>query len=178
MTAFMYAVEAHQGQTRKGFTCDFIAHPLAVAANVMEWTGAPLGSDVVNAAFLHDTVEDTMVTLEDLIAQFGFHTAYIVACVTHDPKLSGRPKREKYIETILASEGDGPCIVSAADKLDNLRSIRHNQFVGTAQEFRDNMWFYADLIDVYKWRLDDKYKPFIDMVQIEYHHVQWMYDHG
>lgn len=176
MKSLNFAINAHAGQTRKGFPAPFIAHPLAVAAIVMEFTGNDFGSDVVDAAILHDVVEDTIFTSEDIVRLFGHHVAGIVAAVTHDPELTGRPKREKYIHRVQNTLFIGGVIVSAADKLDNLRSIMHNQIVGTAEEFRSNMWFYDELIAVYRNRLPRHgLEPLVLTVESAYREVMRVY---
>ena len=66
--AIEFAVQAHAGQYRKGRRVPYIFHPIATA-----WTLVELGcdEDLLAAAVLHDTVEDTHVTLEDLRGEFG-----------------------------------------------------------------------------------------------------------
>ncbi len=174
--ALTIAIKAHAGQERKGFPAPFIAHPLAVAAIVMEYTGNDLGSEIVDAALLHDTIEDTDVTEEHITRLFGPHVAGIVAAVTHDPELSGRPKREKYLTSMRETLFVGAIIVSAADKLDNLRSIQHNQVVGTAAEFKNNMWFYEELIPIYRKRLPLYLGPLCHAVESTYYEVMRGYE--
>ena len=152
MEAIVFAELAHGTQTRKGFNAPFITHPIAVAAIVMEYTGKTLGSDIVTAALLHDVVEDTEYTNEDIAERYGSFVAAIVANVTHVPTLKGKEKREAYIRAIRETVLYEAVIVSCADKLDNLRSIRHQQLIDMdgAREFKNGMWFYDRLLPIYQ----------------------------
>ena len=74
--AIVFATRAHQGTERRGKGFPYIVHPLEAMAIVATITNAP---DLLAAAVLHDTVEDTDVTLDDLKQEFGEHIANLVA---------------------------------------------------------------------------------------------------
>ena len=82
--AFEFAQEAHKGQMRKS-GAPYIVHPLAVARIVAE--ELQLGTNAVIAAFLHDVVEDTPYTIEDVKARCGADVAFLVRVVTKQDKL-------------------------------------------------------------------------------------------
>lgn len=77
--AFEFARKAHEGQMRKS-GAPFIGHPVAVAMIVAEELG--LGANPVIAAFLHDVVEDTGYTIDDIRQRFGDDVAFLVSVVT------------------------------------------------------------------------------------------------
>jgi (p)ppGpp synthase/HD superfamily hydrolase len=113
------AVRAHQGQTRKDGDLPYISHPCMVALILMRH-GFP--DTVIAAALLHDTVEDTPVTPEDLLREFGEEVAAIVASVTNDDALSWEEKKKKYIETVRAGSIAAKA-VATADKIHNAESL-------------------------------------------------------
>ena len=81
--AYLLAKEAHKDQRRKSGE-PYIMHPLAVARIVAEELG--LGADPIIAAFLHDVVEDTLYTIEDIRERFGDDVAFLVNVVTKKKK--------------------------------------------------------------------------------------------
>ena len=84
--AYAFAAEAHKDQKRKSGE-PYIIHPIAVARIVAE--EFELGANPVIAAFLHDVVEDTPVTIDDIRRRFGDDVAFLVGVVT-------KKKKEKY----------------------------------------------------------------------------------
>ena len=90
--ALIFAAKAHHGKYRKGSGLPYIVHPIAVAALAHE-RGWP--EHVVVACLLHDTVEDTATTIEDVRAEFGEKVARIVAALTRDDD------NETYAELII-----------------------------------------------------------------------------
>ena len=92
MTAFeqaiIFAVRAHEGQRRRGESTPYIIHPMEVAAICASMTS---DEDVLAAAVLHDTVEDTNATLEQIEAQFGARVARLVAAETENKRANLPP---------------------------------------------------------------------------------------
>ena len=121
--AYELAAEAHKEQKRKTGE-PYITHPIAVARIVAE--ELELGANPVMAAFLHDVVEDTKYTIEDIRERFGEDVAFLVGVVT-------KQKKEKYDKSkqvdnyrqILASvQYDVRAIlVKLADRLHNMRTL-------------------------------------------------------
>jgi (p)ppGpp synthase/HD superfamily hydrolase len=122
--ALQFAARAHAAvrQARKGTRFPYVVHPIRVA-DIVDRYG--YGSDVVVAAFLHDTIEDTEVTAADVDAVFGTRVRELVEAVSEPDKAARwRVRKER---TIAALErGDDPDVLAltAADKLDNVRSTR------------------------------------------------------
>ena len=120
-----FAARAHAGQLRKDADrIPFVAHPLAVGA-LLASAGAE--EEVVAAGFLHDTVEDTPTTPEDLKREFGERVARLVQLVTH-PLAPGpdtfQNRRRAYLQQIVDGKSRGAWLVATADKTHNLFSMR------------------------------------------------------
>ena len=120
-----FAARYHAEQTRKLGGAPYIVHLYDAAANAALMTA---DEDVLAAAMLHDTLEDTAATAELLQAEFGENTARIVLWCSED-KMHGRDKAETWQERkVMAIERmkDAPAeakIVLLADKLSNIRAI-------------------------------------------------------
>jgi guanosine-3',5'-bis(diphosphate) 3'-pyrophosphohydrolase len=123
--ALRWAALAHDGQVRKSSTVPYIEHPLAVAM-ILDRAGFP--EDVVIAGLLHDVVEDTEATLDDVRSRFGDSVAEIVeGCseVKLDAQGIKRPwadRKRDHLAT-LASASTATRAVVLADKLHNLAAI-------------------------------------------------------
>ena len=126
--AIVYAVQKHRDGLRKGTKTPYIVHPLEVMLILQQ-----MGADVhlLAAGLLHDTVEDTDATLEDISKKFGQDVAGLVASHTEDDKshytkeqeiASWRARKEKAL-THLAAAGKREKMLVLADKLANMRAI-------------------------------------------------------
>jgi len=135
----MYAYQVHSGQRRKGTGIPYIAHILGVAAIALEY-GAD--EDEAIGALLHDAAEDGggEATLAEIRARFGDSVGDIVlGCsdsLVEDPedKLPWRERKENYLAH-LEHANASVCLVSAADKLHNVRSI-----IRDYREHGDEVW--------------------------------------
>ena len=120
--AIEFAAEAHDGQMRKSTSVPYISHPFAVAA-MLQNQGCE--EHVIIAGLLHDTVEDTRVTIDDIRHEFGARVADIVNIVTEPNKSIPWKERKRYmIDTIKSANSDAKCVI-CADKLHNLMSMMH-----------------------------------------------------
>ncbi|MBI3695772.1 MAG: HD domain-containing protein [Acidobacteria bacterium] len=156
--ALVYAAGLHADQKRKGTGIPYVAHLLAVAGIVLSH-GAT--EDEAIAALLHDAIEDQGgdATRRQILARFGPVVAEIVEGCTdtdQDPKPPWRPRKEAYIAHVRhASPSER--LVSAADKLDNARSIlRDYRAVGEAVWRRftggreGTLWYYRALVKAFR----------------------------
>ena len=153
--ALIYTTEIHELQRRKGTNIPYIAHLLAVASLVLEDGG---DEDEAIAALLHDAIEDTAVTFDDVAARFGAKVAAIVqGCSDTDvmPKPPWRARKDAY----LAHLADAPrevVRVSLADKVHNARSVLFDyRLMGDELWTRfnpdaDQLWYYRSLVDVFR----------------------------
>lgn len=113
------AARAHEGQMRKEAPTPYIAHPRAVAEILKRHS---FSDTVVAAALVHDVVEDTNVSLDDLRRELGEEVARLVAPVTHDDSLSWEDKKSQYIEAVRAAPDEVKAIATA-DKIHNAQSF-------------------------------------------------------
>src|SRR5262245_66222943 len=84
--AAAFAARAHDAQTRKDQKTPYFAHPARVALTIASVFGFD-DQEILAAAFLHDTIEDTDVDYDDIESQFGRNTAQYVAAMTKDMRL-------------------------------------------------------------------------------------------
>jgi (p)ppGpp synthase/HD superfamily hydrolase len=134
--ALVFATRKHAGQHRKGTTVPYVAHLLSVAALVLEAGG---DEDLAIAALLHDVVEDCggAPMLKEIRRRFGKRVAHVVDGCTDtdlDPKPPWRQRKEDYVAHLRTADADTR-LVSAADKLHNVRSI-----VAAYREIGDRVW--------------------------------------
>lgn len=135
--ALLFAIEAHSGMKRKSGE-PYILHPIEVALIASKLTS---DEEVISAAVLHDTVEDTDTTPDDILRNFGERVAYLVALETEN-KRDGIPKRETWqirkeesLEELKGAADPGVRVVWLADKLSNMRSF-HKMYL----EKGDSLW--------------------------------------
>jgi guanosine-3',5'-bis(diphosphate) 3'-pyrophosphohydrolase len=122
LRAAAFAAEKHRHQRRKDAEgSPFINHPLAVAT-VLAVEGGVTDEAVLVAALLHDTVEDTETTFEELEATFGTTVRCLVAEVTDDTSLVKRARKQLQIEHAPGSS-DAAKQLKIADKICNVRDI-------------------------------------------------------
>lgn len=159
LRAFQFAAEKHSGQTRKASTIPYIAHLMGVASLVLEAGG---DEELAIAALLHDVVEDCGGSrmLKEVQRRFGKRVAHVVEGCTDvdafsDAKLPWRERKEKYIAHLRTADADTR-LVSAADKLNNVRSILSDyRAIGESVWSRFNggregtLWYYRTLLDVF-----------------------------
>jgi GTP pyrophosphokinase len=126
MRAYVFSAKAHAGQTRKSGE-PYLTHPLAVAGILSEWK---MDVDTIATGLLHDTMEDCLVTQEEIFSLFGDEVAELVDGVTKIGKLEFRSKEEAQAENfrkmVLAMGKDIRVIlVKLADRLHNMRTMQH-----------------------------------------------------
>ncbi len=144
--AYDFASKAHEGQTRRSGD-PYVTHPLSVAAIISE-----LKLDVASvcAGLLHDCVEDTSATVEQLQGLFGKEIAFLVDGVTKLGKLPWSTKEEQQAENfrkmLLAMARDIRVIlVKLCDRLDNMRSLYHLPPEKQERIAAETMQIYAPL---------------------------------
>ncbi len=123
--ALQFAARAHCGMVRKGTHTPFVTHPMEAVVVAAELTDDP---QMLAAAVLHDTVEDTCVTLDEIEEKFGARVAHLVDKLTEEdipgvpPEKSWDARKERAIERISAANSDVK-LLALADKLSNMRSM-------------------------------------------------------
>ncbi len=122
LSAATFAADRHRNQRRKDAEASpYINHPLALA-DILAREGGVEDAKVIAAALLHDTVEDTETSIEELEARFGKRVASIVAEVTDDKSLP-KDERKRLQVVKSASKSLGAKLVKLADKTANLRDL-------------------------------------------------------
>lgn len=122
LDAASFAADKHRRQRRKDAEASpYINHPLALA-DILAREGGIEDAKVIAAALLHDTVEDTETSIEELEARFGKRVASMVAEVTDNKSLA--PEERKRLQIAKsASKSRGAKLVKLADKIANLRDL-------------------------------------------------------
>ena len=154
--AVRFAAKAHKDMVRKGNGQPYIFHPLEVLGLVSLLT---LDDEVLCAAILHDTVEDTDTTIKDIRETFGPRVAAMVAYESEDKRGQVNKKETWYerkketIDTVSRLEDEGAKMVCLADKVSNLRSF-HLGLLDQGEKFWENFnqsdpkmhyWYYDSL---------------------------------
>ena len=169
--AFEYADNAHKGQLRKDGT-PFVTHPLAVAQILAE--EMHLDSESNEAALLHDTIEDTSVTHEDVAQLFSPTVADLVEGVSKLARVKFTSKEEEQMENLrkmlLAMSKDIRVIlIKIADRLHNMRTMEYQTPAKQKQKSFETMEIYAPLahrlgMQKIKWELEDLSLKYLDPI--------------
>jgi GTP pyrophosphokinase len=159
--AFYFAQEAHGEQKRESGE-PFVSHPLGVAEVLAK---LKMDEITIAAALLHDVVEDTEVTLEEIKQRFGPEVALLVDGVTKLSRLPFQSKQEQHAESLrkmfLAMAKDiRVIIIKLADRLHNLRTLRNLPEDRRKKIARETLEIYAPLthrLGMYrlKWEIED-----------------------
>ncbi|MDO4262177.1 MAG: HD domain-containing protein [Eubacteriales bacterium] len=149
--AVVFAAAAHRGALRKGSRIPYLSHPVEAAAIVSEMTD---DEELIAAAVLHDVVEDTDVTLQELAEYFGERIARYVSCETENKRREQSPEstwmlRKQEMLTFLRETADRDAkMLALADKLSNLRSIERD-----VRSIGDRIWerFHQKAKEKHAW---------------------------
>ncbi|MDT7043873.1 bifunctional (p)ppGpp synthetase/guanosine-3',5'-bis(diphosphate) 3'-pyrophosphohydrolase [Candidatus Nitronereus thalassa] len=144
--AYEFSAKAHEGQTRRSGE-PYLRHPLAVAGIL---TFLKLDVTAIVAALLHDTLEDTVATQEELRAQFGDEVTHLVEGVTKIGQIPFQTYEEKQAENfrkMLLSMADDIRVVfiKLADRLHNMRTLEHMSESKRKQIAQETVEIYAPL---------------------------------
>jgi (p)ppGpp synthase/HD superfamily hydrolase len=135
-----FAARRHNGMARKGRGNEpYINHLAEVACILAEFTDGA-DTELVAAGWLHDTVEDTGTTREELAQKFGERVAALVVEVTDDMSLPKATRRQRQIES-AAHKSPGAKLIKIADKISNIRARIHSD---PSLEERADLTDYVD----------------------------------
>ena len=168
--AFTFADNAHSGQLRKDGS-PYITHPLAVAEIVAE---LELDTDSIIAALLHDCIEDTGVTHEEIAKLFGATVADLVEGVTKLTRVQYTSKEEEQMENLrkmlMAMAKDIRVIlIKICDRLHNMRTMEYQSPRKQREKALETMEIYAPIahrlgMQRIKWELEDTSLRYLDPV--------------
>lgn len=135
--AIEFAAVKHKNQTRKQSDTPYIVHPAEV---MLFLTESGCEYDCIAAGILHDTLEDTETTYEELVAQFGVKIADLVAAESEDKSKSWRERKQNTVDKIKTASVEAK-MICLADKLSNLQSMVYDY-----ERVGDKLWtrFGAD----------------------------------
>ncbi len=170
--AIRFAVDRHAGQLRKGSRLPYIVHPMEVVSIL-----AAIGADteLMIAGMLHDCIEDSDATYDEIEEKFGERTAQLVAAHSEDKAQSWNARKTKALEELIVAPPDFLRMV-LADKLSNMRAMaRDYHMVGDElwKRFhapRDKQaWYYRASVEAMKSAERDEqaapfYREFCDLV--------------
>ena len=173
--AIVFAVRAHAGIERRGKGFPYIVHPMEAVEIVATMTR---DQELLAAAVLHDTVEDTDVTIEQIQAEFGDRVAALVASESED-KDCGVSKEESWharkqaaIERLANASFDSK-IVALGDKLSNMRAIARDYAMQgdklwnlfNTKDRKEHEWHYRALAtSLSELKETFAYKEFVQLI--------------
>jgi guanosine-3',5'-bis(diphosphate) 3'-pyrophosphohydrolase len=140
--AVAFAADKHRNQRRKDVEASpYINHPIALA-NVLANEGGVQSIEVLCAAILHDTIEDTQTSESELESNFGTLVARIVVEVTDDKSLDKDERKRQQVEHARHASAEAK-LVKLADKISNLRDILASPPTGWSRERKQAYFDWA-----------------------------------
>ena len=179
--AIMFAVRAHAGTERRGKGFPYIVHPMEAVEIVATMTS---DQELLAAAALHDTVEDTDVTLEQICTEFGERVASFVAADSDEPHQktdcveNWRARKQAAIDRLACASRDAK-IVALGDKLSNMRAIARDYAeqgdklwnLFHAKDRKDHEWHYRGLAEsLHELQDTFAYKEFAQLINQVFSH--------
>ncbi|HEY8089083.1 MAG TPA: HD domain-containing protein, partial [Polyangiaceae bacterium] len=159
--AYDYSFRMHAGQTRKSGQ-PYVSHPISVAGILADLR---LDAASVCAGLLHDVVEDTLATTDDITKEFGVEVAELVDGVTKLSKINFTSKEDRQAENfrkmVVAMARDiRVLLIKLCDRLDNMRTLEHMNRESQERIARETLEIYAPLanrlgIQAFKSELED-----------------------
>jgi guanosine-3',5'-bis(diphosphate) 3'-pyrophosphohydrolase len=156
LEAVSFAARKHAGQLRKDNTTPYVAHPFRVMT-ILATVFQVSDPEVLAAAALHDTIEDTATDRDELIERFGTRIADMVAALSKDKRKPDAEREQEYFDTLCAAPIEVR-LCKLADLYDNLsdaatlHSSSRSKTIAKAQQALD--LFSPDFPDEHRWALE------------------------
>ena len=151
LDAYAFAKQAHEGQKRV-LGEDYITHPLDVA-EIAKKHGADEAT--IYACLLHDVVEDTPITLEEITEIFGQEVAFLVEGVTkvENPEFTKQENQEKTLEKVskYAKQDKRVLLIKLSDRIHNMMYCEHAELKKTLKRYKKENPLYIHLGRKYKF---------------------------
>lgn len=145
LDAALFSAKKHEHQTRyDSAATPYIIHPVTVAYSILT-IGQVSTPEILIAALLHDTVEDTGTTFKEIRQKFGATVEGYVKEVTDDRTLSKEKRKELQLEH-APHKSEGAALIKLADKLYNVTDVHHNPAIGWTKERRDQYVTWASQV--------------------------------
>lgn len=169
--AIIFAARKHAGQVRKGTDIPYITHPMEVMQIL---TNESCTEDVIIAGILHDTLEDTNTSSEEILNLFNENILKLVTAESEDKSKSWKERKQATIDSLTNSHNDIK-MICLADKLSNLRSlsaekeawgeIAWTKFNAPRVEIE---WYYRQVFmkvsDLWRTKMYQEYSTLLDEV--------------
>ena len=156
--ALEFAIRMHKGQCRKDGS-EYINHPIRVADYVRKYVRENL-KILVASAYLHDTIEDTDTTYDDLLTNFGVEIADIVLELTTDKDLKNKLGKTRYLQKKMKNMTDLALALKLCDRLDNICDS-----INADSKFRSK--YINETIDIINYLLDNRNLDKTHLILIE-----------
>ncbi len=148
--AIQFASTKHAGQMRKSTEIPYISHPFAVAMLLQE---AGYRAEVVAAGILHDTLEDTSTTTDEIASIFGIEVLRLIEAASEPDKSLPWEDRKRHTMSLLKQRSDEELAIIIADKLHNLQSIRRDLEIDGERVWKrfnrgkeQQAWYYQGIV--------------------------------
>ena len=161
--ALQFATKAHAGQTRAGGE-PYVNHPMRVADSIKQYKQSHNLDALINAALLHDTVEDTDTTHEALHDLFGGLVASLVKELTSDPEQIKKMGKAQYLAHKMAAMSSYALVIKLADRLDNVKDITTARTPEWRQKYKKETEHILNYIEKTR-ALSGTHKIFIDLIR-------------
>ena len=173
--AIVFATEAHEGQFRKGTQIPYILHPMEAATIVGSMTTDP---EIIAGAVLHDVVEDTDTTIDDIQEMFGDRVAFLVYSESENKRENSpaqstwKIRKQETLDHLKKAPLDVK-MITLGDKLSNIRAIhRDYNIIGDVlwQRFNqkdknEHYWYYQGIADcLTELNVHQAYKEYCDLI--------------
>jgi len=137
--AIKFAEEAHAGQIRKESQLDYVTHPISVSYIAANFKKSKNLSHIIVAAILHDTIEDTSATFEEIVKEFGMFVASLVWELTDNPEQKKAVGKLEYQKTKWLGLSSYGLYLKLCDRLANVSDNPKPEYLIQTKTILDNL---------------------------------------